>query len=298
MKIHRLLSLLLLCLLVGCSHTHRFKDEKPNEASFFSKDSQKLYRVKQGDTLYSIARKYQMSVSRLADANGIKSPFVIKPGQSIKVPGDSSFLLSGDSYSEEAAFFALIKEKGVQISEPKQPAEQTYQSPKVIKPRVERSEINEQKKNIHISVKKASNVRENVVKQIPEVEKTIVHKDRQWVYPVHGKVIKSFSTKGKLSKGIDFAASTGTKVVSSRSGKVVYAGSRLKGYGNLIIVKHDNVYLSAYAHNRVILVQEGDSVKQGQQIAEVGSSGTYEDKLHFEIRRYGKPIDPLTLLSK
>ncbi|MCY4045536.1 MAG: peptidoglycan DD-metalloendopeptidase family protein [Cellvibrionales bacterium] len=298
MKSLRLPLQFFLLLLVGCSHTGKLDGDYSPEGSFFSKEHQVTYKVNTGDTLYSIARKYQMPVSQLAHSNGIKPPYTIKPGQSLQVSGDSSFLLAGDSDTQEAAFFALIKEKGVQVTEPTKPIENSYLSPKVIKPRVSRSEKGEQKKNSHIAEKKASNVRKNVVKQIPEVEQTVSYTNHQWMYPVKGKVIKSFSTKGKLSKGIDFAASAGTKVVSSRSGKVVYAGSRLKGYGNLIIIKHDNVYLTAYAHNRVVLVQEGDNVKQGQKIAEVGSSGTYEAKLHFEIRRYGKPIDPLTLLPK
>ena len=123
-------------------------------------------------------------------------------------------------------------------------------------------------------------------------------KDKGWLWPVSGKVVKQYSLQNKLSKGIDIAARTGTAIKSSRSGKIVYAGSALKGYGNLIIVRHDDVYLSAYAHNRVLLVKEGTIVKQGQKIAELGSSGTQSPKLHFEIRKKGKPINPLRLLPK
>jgi lipoprotein NlpD len=115
---------------------------------------------------------------------------------------------------------------------------------------------------------------------------------------VTGKVVRTFSPQNELSKGIDIAASTGSTIISSRSGKVVYAGNGLKGYGNLVIVRHDEIYLSAYAHNRVLLVKEGTRVSQGQKIAELGSSGTHSPKLHFEIRKHGKPINPLTLLPK
>lgn len=85
---------------------------------------------------------------------------------------------------------------------------------------------------------------------------------------------------------------------STRSGVVVYAGNGLAGYGNLVIIKHDDVYLSAYAHNKTILVREGQTVKAGEKIAEIGSSGSAYPKLHFEIRRDGKPVNPIQLLSK
>lgn len=118
-----------------------------------------------------------------------------------------------------------------------------------------------------------------------------------WQWPVAGKIERFFSDDG-LSKGIDIVAAIGTPVRSARAGQVIYAGSRLKGYGQLIIIRHDDIYLSAYAHNRVINVKEGQNVAQGEVIAELGMSGTQSPKLHFEIRRSGKPINPLGLLPK
>jgi lipoprotein NlpD len=115
---------------------------------------------------------------------------------------------------------------------------------------------------------------------------------------VNGQVIAKFSKTKKLNKGIDIAAPIGTAIKSSRSGSVVYAGSRLKGYGNLIIVKHDKGFLSAYAHNQSILVKEGDWVKQGQKIATLGSTASNRPKLHFEIRQSGKPVNPLKYLAR
>lgn len=118
-----------------------------------------------------------------------------------------------------------------------------------------------------------------------------------WIWPISGKIERGFTQDG-LSKGVDIVAAIGTAVKSTRDGQVIYAGNKLKGYGNLIIVRHDDIYLSAYAHNRVIRVSEGQVVKQGDVIAESGMSGTQSPKLHFEIRRSGKPIDPLSLLPK
>ena len=112
-----------------------------------------------------------------------------------------------------------------------------------------------------------------------------------WVWPAKGKVVGTFSETANL-KGIDIAGAAGQPVVASAAGTVVYAGTGLRGYGKLIIVKHNKTYLSAYAHNRDILVKEGDKVAKGQKIAEMGNTDATEVKLHFEIRRQGKPMDP------
>ena len=116
----------------------------------------------------------------------------------------------------------------------------------------------------------------------------------QWVWPSKGKVVDSFST---LNKGINIAGSSGEPIVATAAGKVVYSGEGLRGYGNLIIIKHNRIYLSAYAHNKRVNVKEGDWVRQGQKIAEMGSSGANRVMLHFEIRKAGKPINPMLLLK-
>lgn len=122
--------------------------------------------------------------------------------------------------------------------------------------------------------------------------KAAKNNDSAWQWPVNGKIIAKFSSKSPVNKGIDIAAPLGTDVRSTRSGVVVYAGSKLKGYGKLIIVKHNPTYLSAYAHNQNILVKEGEQVNQGQKIATLGMTGTQSPKLHFEIRKNGKPVNP------
>jgi len=119
-----------------------------------------------------------------------------------------------------------------------------------------------------------------------------------WHWPAKGKVIAKFSTKAPTNKGIDIAGSLGESVFAAAAGSVVYAGSGLLGYGNLVIIKHDDQFLSAYAHNKKLLVKENQEVKAGQEIAEIGSSGTDKVKLHFEIRHKGKPVDPLRYLPK
>ena len=116
-----------------------------------------------------------------------------------------------------------------------------------------------------------------------------------WAWPATGKLVTGFSDGANL-KGIDIAGKAGQPVLASAAGKVVYAGAGLRGYGKLVIVKHNGTYLSAYAHNSEILVKEGQQVTRGQKIAEMGNTDSEQVKLHFEIRRLGKPVDPLKFL--
>jgi lipoprotein NlpD len=115
-----------------------------------------------------------------------------------------------------------------------------------------------------------------------------------WIWPAQGQTVILFDEV--KNKGLDIAARAGDPVLAAADGRVVYAGAGLRGYGNLIIVKHNNTYLTAYAHNQALLVKEDQMVKQGQKIAEMGSSDADRVKLHFEIRRQGKPVDPLRYL--
>lgn len=119
-----------------------------------------------------------------------------------------------------------------------------------------------------------------------------------WQWPSKGKVIAKFSSKSPVNKGIDITGRLGESVMAAATGSVVYAGSGLLGYGNLVIIKHNEQFLSAYAHNKKLLVKEGQKVKAGQVIAEIGSSGTDKVKLHFEIRHQGKPVNPIKYLPK
>ena len=118
----------------------------------------------------------------------------------------------------------------------------------------------------------------------------------EWQWPLNGRLIRRFSTQKPINKGIDITAPLGDSVLAAAAGTVVYAGRGLRGYGNLVIIKHDDTYLSAYAHASRILVKEQQTVKAGQKIAEIGSTGTDSVKLHFEVRKNGKPVDPLKFL--
>ena len=118
----------------------------------------------------------------------------------------------------------------------------------------------------------------------------------RWQRPAKGKVVKKFDRRKNDAKGIDIAGRQGNAIVAAADGKVVYSGGGLISYGKLIIIKHNKTFLSAYAYNRKLLVKEGDMVKAGQQIAEMGHKDKLSPRLHFEIRKNGKPVDPLKYL--
>ena len=126
---------------------------------------------------------------------------------------------------------------------------------------------------------------------------TPANDDVDWAWPIQpapkGKIVATFTD---ANKGVDISGTKGTAILASSPGKVVYSGAGLRGYGRLVIIKHNATWLSAYAHNEKILVAEGEEVKKGQKIAEMGSSDADQVKLHFEIRKQGKPVDPLKLL--
>jgi lipoprotein NlpD len=129
----------------------------------------------------------------------------------------------------------------------------------------------------------------------PEVQAGEDEDRVSWSWPASGKVVAPFS-EGSNLKGIGIGGKAGQPVLASAGGKVVYAGSGLRGYGKLVIIKHNKTYLSVYAHNSEILVKEGQTVAKGQKIAEMGNTDAEQVKLHFEIRRLGKPVDPLRYL--
>jgi lipoprotein NlpD len=119
-----------------------------------------------------------------------------------------------------------------------------------------------------------------------------------WQWPVRGELVSGFGANSGLGNGIGIAGSTGETIHAAANGRVVYAGSGLIGYGQLLIIKHNDTYLSAYGHNRRLIVQQGDDVEQGQTIAEMGLGPAQRPQLHFEIRRNGVPVDPLTHLPR
>ena len=216
------------------------------------------HTVSKGETLYSIAWRYGKDFRQLAAINGIAAPYSIFPGQKLRLEGQ---LVAAVQPSPP------VKSYSAPVAKAKPVAKAPTKSTRSLTP-----------------------------KKLPSRPKTKVTGAIQWRWPVKGKMISGFRSGDPLRKGVDIAGEKGDSVLAAANGTVIYAGSALRGYGKLLIVKHSEEYLSAYAHNDKLLVAEGSKVKAGQRIAELGSSGTDRNKLHFEIRRNGQPVDPLAYL--
>ncbi|WXL27216.1 peptidoglycan DD-metalloendopeptidase family protein [Ectopseudomonas mendocina] len=230
------------------------------------------YRVQRGDTLYSIAFRYGWDWKALAVRNKIYAPYTIKVGQIIRFdgqPGTSTVVANAPTPRTTTASASASTSSVNRSSTPVSGAS-VQASPG------------------------ATRQTSAPVTALPASQKSA----SGWIWPTNGQVISRFSSNGSLNKGIDISGELGQPVLAASDGSVVYAGSGLRGYGELVIIKHSDTYVSAYGHNRRLLVQEGQRVKAGQTIAEMGSTGTDRVKLHFEVRRQGKPVDPLQYLPR
>jgi lipoprotein NlpD len=219
-------------------------------------DSQ-AYIVRPKETLYSIAWRYSLDYRELARWNNISSPYIIQPGQKIW----------------------LSEARGRRSTAANSPAS----SETTVLTRT-------QNNNVPLKPKRTEELRTTVAKQKTEAPPSA------WQWPTAGRVIKQFQGSKSASQGITIEGKLQQSILATASGKVVYSGNGLIGYGNLLIVKHNDTYLSAYAHNQTLLVSEGENVNSGQKIAEMGRVNGGQAQLHFEIRKDGEPVDPLRYL--
>lgn len=248
-----------------------------------------VYVVSRGDTLYTIAFPRGLRYQDLARWNGIAAPYVIYPGQRLRLSGTAS------ASSRDRASGRVAQSSGSGTSVPhskpaaKAPATVTVVSrpPSVVgSAPVRRSPTTTKPSQIKVSTRP-----DRVIASPARVSSGL-----SWIWPVNGKLLKGFSASSEGKKGIDIGGKAGQAVVAAANGTIVYAGSGLRGYGKLIIIEHNKKYLSAYAHNRALRVHEGERVAQGQSIAEMGQTGTSRVMLHFEIRRDGQAVDPIRYL--
>ena len=238
------------------------------------------YTVKRGDTLYAIAFRLGLDFRDLAARNGIKAPYMINVGQVLQT-----------SKPVAVASNKSPKTSGAGKSTTARTASSKPQSSATKSKTTSRKATESSTTSTKITKKTQPSKKASSSKSV-EPNRPV----SRWRWPSRGKVVRTFASN--VHKGIDIAGRRGDPVTATAAGKVVYAGAGVTGYGSLIIVKHNDTYLSAYGHNEQLLVSEGSVVKVGQQIATMGSSGTNSVKLHFELRRLGKPVDPLTLLPK
>ncbi len=241
----------------------------------------KYTTVKKGDTLYSIGFSRSIDYKFLAKINGIKPPYNIYPGQKLRLQANKSQLNNSSRASTHAVKPQQPSFKPITVTKP-------LSKPTVVKESPPNPLIKAKKKP-PISVKKSNKT---------TVIQPVAKSNSQWQWPLKGRILSTFLASDIARKGIDIAAKPNTPVLASQNGTVVYSGDGLRGYGELIIIKHSNNLLSAYGHNSSRLVKEGVAVKQGQIIAKSGKGTDGQGLLHFEIRRNGQPVNPLKYLPK
>ena len=244
-----------------------------------------FYVIQKGDTLYSIAFEHGLDYREVAEQNNIENPAAIQIGQQIKLlPSDD--VVSERSRIDTKPLAAATPGVIVKKDQPKI-AKLPYSDKAVAQIENMQQETGQSVAAVAAPIP--------LVKPAQEID-TAADEGMEWSIPTKGKVISEYSESANR-KGVDIAGVKGQTVVASAAGKVVYSGSGLRGYGKLVIIKHNKTYLSAYAHNEQIMVKEGQSVTKGQKIAEMGSTDADQVKLHFEIRKFGKPVDPAKFLN-
>ncbi|KFA58860.1 Lipoprotein NlpD [Gilliamella apicola] len=245
------------------------------------------YTVKRGDTLFYIAWVTGNDYRSLAAKNNIKEPYAVNVGQVLDVSGGTTVVVTQKTTTSKNNSIAVPTTVGASNAKPvvttttttttttnnKSHPPKTTQTTETVTQSVNAS--NSQSMSAGMPASNIANI--------------------SWKWPTKGKIIEKFSN---ASKGIDIAGSLGDKVVAAADGRVVYSGNALPGYGNLIIVKHNDDYLTAYAHNQSILVKEQQVVRAGEQIATMGATGTTSVRLHFEIRYKAQSVDPIKYLPK
>ena len=306
-------ALALLLVLAGCaSITPAPLDERSTAAkppaAIASKD---MYLVKKGDTLYSIALDHGLDYRDLVAWNAIENPNRILIGQALRVRAPGSAVAGETAVVRPIGTVAVVEQRPLGAGtatvaaagdtvvlkrEPKagkeayseQALARAQAQPKPAEPAVAMATVTKAEAKPEAKPEAQGEAKPGDTGAGGE--------EITWTWPASGKLIGTFSEGG--NKGIDINGKAGDAVLAAGGGKVVYSGTGLRGYGKLVIVKHNNTYLTAYAHNQSVLVKEGQSVSKGQKIAEMGNTDADQVKLHFEIRRQGKPVDPLKHLPQ
>ena len=259
------------------------------------------YIVKRGDTLYGIALDHGHDYRDIATWNNLANPNQIQIGQVLRVIPPSA------AVPESGVVVRPITQPGAQPGSPAATAQGPRTEPSGAKKPYSDETLAQMQRDsgrsaLPVTASKpveapAAKPAEASAPKPVEQARPAESEEVAWAWPAGGRIIGQFTENG-ANKGVDLAAKVGDPVLAAGPGRVVYSGQGLRGYGRLIIIKHNNTFLSAYAHNSTLLVKEGQNVTRGQRIAEAGSTDSDVPKLHFEIRRQGKPVDPLKYLPE
>lgn len=251
-------------MVAGCSTGWDPNEDRSAARSSYRATPDGYYRVRPGDTLHAIAFNFGTDWRDLASWNAIRSPYTIYPDQELRLTAPNG-AMPGRSSQNSGSVERTASATGpatTSAAPAKGAGSKTYDAPVQTRP----------------------------------AAKVVSADPGKWMWPTDGRVVSTFKPNDPARKGVDIGGKEGQAVVAAAPGEVVYSGSGLLGYGELVIIKHSERLLSAYAHNRTRLVKEGDQVGAGQRIAEMGSNDRKQAMLHFEIRLNGNPQDPLKYL--
>lgn len=297
----------------GKNFVERFQYERSRRAANVPDSG--VVRVKTGDTYFRLANRYKVPLRALLEANKAQPPYALNPGDRIKIPLQAFYTVQPKDtlyaisrrYKTDVATLAkmnrLQQPYGISVGQLLQvpgqrqkiaAARKVTRPPKAAKPAVpaNRSARTAAKP---AAPSAAAQRKRKAVKQLPQAPKRV----GRFRVPVQGPVISDYGPKpgGLHNDGINIAARAGTPITAAENGVVVYAGNELRGYGNLLLIRHSGGWVTAYAHASKFAVKAGDRVKQGQKVAEVGSTGNVDrPQLHFELRKGTRAINPKSLI--
>ena len=251
-----------------------------------------IYKVRKGDNLFSISRRFNTSIQELIKVNKIQEPYKIFPNQSIFIPLNQKHkVIKGETlYSisryYETTVFTLAKYNNIKN------VNNIKVGKELIIPK-KREKIKKNKKKKWDSNFKTKQIDKNKNETIRDTQSS------KFIWPVKGKLLSKYgkSKEGFYNDGINIDSKKGTKVISSKAGKVIYCGNEIPGYGNLILIKHSKNWITAYAHLNEVFTEKGKKVIRGETIGSVGNTGNVRSpQLHFEIRKGKESVNPLKLL--
>lgn len=263
--------------------------------------------VKKGDTLYSIARRYDVPLREVIEANGLRPPYSLRVGQNLRMPtakyhivekGDTLYNIS-KRYNVD--MHSLSKTNKLSVPYSLKIGQKLLLPGSIVsKPTVTNYVANTPKATSQWKKNSAKKTTSAKRKSVPQYSTPIKKRTSKFAWPTQGKVISKFGViaKGRNNDGINIKAPLGTAVKAADGGTIAYAGNELKGFGNLILIKHNDGWITAYAHNDRLLVRKGQKVQKGEKIATVGSTGGVSTpQLHFEIRAGKKAVNPSLYLQ-